>query len=102
MSLSKQYLKTKSLCKVTFCVPEKACRSAEHIALVGDFNQWDEKVSPMQKQKSGDFKLTLTLPVQQSYQFRYLYDDVVWENDWEADHYIATGVSDAENSVVIV
>jgi len=102
MSLSKQYLKKKLLCKVTFRVPKKASRLAEHIALVGDFNQWDPKASPMQKQKSGDFKLILKLPVQQSYQFRYLYDGVIWENDWDADQYVATGVSDAENSVVIV
>jgi len=102
MSLSKHYLKTKPLCKITFRVPKEACRSATHIALVGDFNHWDPEASPMQKQKSGDFKLTLKLPANHNYQFRYLYDGTVWENDWEADQYIATGVGDAENSIVVV
>ena len=38
MSVQKQYLKTKSVCKVTFNLPKDVARSAGSVYLVGDFN----------------------------------------------------------------
>ena len=102
MSLSKRYLKSRPLCKVTFRIPSKACNCAKKITLAGDFNDWETESLPMKQLKSGDFTLTLDLPTEQSYQFRYLYDGQVWENDWEADEYIPSGVGNTENSVVII
>ena len=56
----------------------------------------------MKPLKSGDFTSMLELDTEQSeYQFRYLYDGKVWENDWEADAYIANSAG-TENSVVRV
>ncbi len=40
MAISKQYLKTKPACKVTFVVPAEQAASAESVVLVGEFNDW--------------------------------------------------------------
>ena len=102
MSLKKQTLKTRPICKVTFRVPKEAAKSAESIHIVGDFNDWDKTATPMKSLKSGDFTSTLELDTSKTeYQFRYLYDGKTWENDWEADAYIANSEG-TENSVVKV
>lgn len=100
MSLKKQYLKSRPMCKVTFRVCKEAANHAQSIHLVGDFNSWDMKAIPMKALKSGDFTATIDLPVDKpEYQFRYLYDQSVWENDWEADNYIPNGLN-GDNSIV--
>lgn len=96
--LKKQFLKTKDLCKVTFYTP--AAIEAETIFLVGDFNEWDEQASPMEKLKDGRFKMTLELEQGREYQFRYLVNSSEWHNDWEADKYVPNPYS-GDNSVVI-
>jgi hypothetical protein len=58
--------------------------------------------APMKKLKNGDFTTTVSLAKDSKYQFRYLLDDKAWENDWEADAYIPSPVSYADNSVVQV
>ncbi|MFW5901749.1 MAG: isoamylase early set domain-containing protein [Thermodesulfobacteriota bacterium] len=102
MSLKKQYLKSRPVCKVTFRLGRQAASEAERVHLVGDFNKWQTDETPMKRLKSGDFSVTLDLPVNQSYQFRYLIDQNVWENDWEADQYVPSGIAANENSVVVV
>lgn len=102
MSLKKQYLKTRPVCKVTFRLPTEAAKNAETANLVGDFNEWHPKKTPMKKLKNGSFTVTLDLPVNQEYQFRYFLNQKTWENDWEADKYVPSGVSNSENSVVVV
>lgn len=102
MSLKKQYLKSKPVCKVTFRISKNEARNAEKVRLVGDFNEWDERTVPMKKLKNGDFTTTLTLPVSSDYQFRYLLNDKEWENDWQADQYVPSPVSFEDNSVVSV
>lgn len=102
MSIKKQYLKTRPVCKVTFRVNKDEAESADKIYLVGEFNQWDVKATPMKRLKSGDFTKTVELDTgRPEYQFRYLTDKGTWENDWEADNYIPNGI-DGENSVVRV
>ncbi len=102
MSLKKQYLKTRPICKVTFRLPQEAAKKADSANLVGDFNEWDPRKTPMKKLKNGAFTITLDLPVNREYQFRYFLDHRTWENDWEADRYVPSGVSNSENSVVVV
>ena len=102
MSIKKQYLKSKPICKVTLSLPKEAAPNAKKVALVGEFNDWDKQSTPMRKLKSGVFKTTINLDVGQEYQFRYLIDGEKWENDWAADKYIGNGVSYEENSVVVV
>ncbi|ABW66660.1 isoamylase early set domain-containing protein [Desulfosudis oleivorans] len=102
MSMKKQYLKGKKMCKVTFRVPGKASMGAKTVNLAGDFNHWSVTDSPMKKLKNGDFTLTLNLKTGKEYQFRYLMDEKVWENDWEADKYVRSEYGNCENSVVVV
>jgi 1,4-alpha-glucan branching enzyme len=99
--LKKQYLKAKHLCKVTFRLPKDAAPEAETVTLVGDFNGWSMEETPMQKLKSGDFKLTLDLECAREYRFKYLIDSNRWENDWCADKY-APNEHGGDDSVVIV
>ena len=97
--IKKQFLKSKPVCKATFTFPVEAAPTAETIEILGDFNNWKEGVK-MKKQKNGIFKATVELKTGKEYQFRYLIDGETWENDWEADKYIATPYGD-ENSVII-
>jgi 1,4-alpha-glucan branching enzyme len=102
MSIKKDYLKSKLVVKVTFHMSRKAVNDADKVYLVGDFNNWDERATPMDRQKNGDFQVTLALEPGKVYQYRYLLNGTVWENDWYADEYVPTPYGDCENSVVIL
>ena len=102
MSLQKRYLKSRPESKVTFRLPAEAAPEGTAVYLVGDFNNWDPTATPMERLKSGDYKVTLDLPVERTYAFRYLIDGQVWENDWEADAYAPSGLGHEENSLVEV
>lgn len=102
MSLKKQYLKTKNVCKVTFRFPKAAAPKAKTVHIVGEFNNWSTVETPMRRLKNGEFKVVLDLSPGQAYQFRYLIDQTRWENDWGADQYVKNDFGDCENSVVAV
>ena len=96
--LKKQYVKSKPVCKVTFTLPPQI--KAETAYLVGDFNNWDEKATPMKKaKKDGQFSVTLELDKDHEYQFRYLINGTEWHNDWNADKYVPNPFI-GDNSVV--
>jgi 1,4-alpha-glucan branching enzyme len=94
--LKKQFLKSKPVCKVTFYLPDSI--EGDEAYLVGDFNDWNEDATPMDRLKDGRFKVTLNLDAGMEYQFRYLVDGE-WHNDWEADKYTPNPFS-GDNSVV--
>ncbi len=100
VSLTKKYLKTKPVCKVTFKLQKQECQSANSAILSGEFSDWQPIA--MKKLKSGDFTVTLDLEKDKQYQFRYLLDENKWENDWQADGYIPSPISYEDNSVVVV
>ncbi|WP_088328941.1 isoamylase early set domain-containing protein [Lacimicrobium sp. SS2-24] len=102
MSVKKQYLKSKPVCKVTFKLSKEEARTAHQVRLVGDFNDWNTQAPPMKRLKNGAFTATLDLPKGGQYQFRYLLDDKEWENDWCADDYVPSPLSWDDNSVVRV
>jgi 1,4-alpha-glucan branching enzyme len=89
MSLKKQYLKSKPICKVTFRLPQSAVKGAKKVHLVGEFNNWDHKSTPLKKLPDGSFSIALSL-----------LDGKTWENDWEADGYVHTEIPGVENSIV--
>ncbi len=96
MAIKKQYLKNKSICKVTFSIMAK---DADKVAVIGDFNDWDAKAAPLKKLKNGTFKGTVNLQMGQSYEFRYAVDgDYV--NDEEADAYLWNDFAAGENGVL--
>ena len=100
MSIKKQYLKTKPVCKVTFRISEEIGNSAGTAHVVGEFNNWDFYSTPMKKLKKGAFTATLNLEKGREYQFRYLLDNKNWENDASADGFMPTPFGDSENSVI--
>lgn len=102
MSLKKQYLKSKPVCKVTFKLSKEEAKNAENVRIVGDFNDWDLSATPMKKLKNGSFSSTVVLSKDAQYEFRYLLDNKEWENDWNADAYVPSPVSFDDNSVVAV
>ncbi|WP_019671108.1 isoamylase early set domain-containing protein [Eudoraea adriatica] len=96
MSIAKQYLKTKPICKVTFTVPAK---DAEKVAVVGDFNNWNPKGSMLKKLKNGTFKGTFDLPKEKTFEFKYIVDgDFI--NETEADRYQWNDFAGSENAVL--
>ncbi|MGB1009640.1 MAG: isoamylase early set domain-containing protein [Thiolinea sp.] len=100
MSIKKQYLKSRPVCKVALRVSKEAAGDAETIHVVGDFNEWNTDTTPMKALKSGEFTCTLELSTEQdTYEFRYLLDGKQWENDWDADAYVPN-VMTTENSVI--
>lgn len=103
MSLKKQFLKSKPVCKVTFALTKEEAKNASEIKVLGDFNEWNTTDGvEMKKFKNGNFKATIDLAVNEEYQFKYLLDGEVWENDTEADKYVENGVSYDGNSVVVL
>jgi hypothetical protein len=56
----------------------------------------------MKRLKSGDFTITIDLNINKEYQYRYLIDEMIWENDWQADKYVSSPYGDCDNSVVVV
>lgn len=102
MSIKKKTAKGKTVCKVTFELPKEAAQGAKQVEVVGDFNNWDTANGlPMKESKSGSFTASVDLEGGKEYAFRYLIDGSRWENDWEADKYVASEFG-SENSVVVV
>lgn len=99
--IKKSLDKSGSICRVTFRLPAQAAPGAKTVTIVGDFNGWNERSTPMRKLKSGDFTLTIPLKAGRSYAFRYLIDGTRWENDWMADGY-ETNPHGTDNSVVVL
>ena len=101
MSLKKQFLKSKPVCKVTFLMDKETVSGANKVELLGEFNNWNtaEPVS-MKKLKNGSFKAIIDLPTEKEYQFKYLLDGEKWINDESADKYVNNGIDAEENSVL--
>jgi len=102
MSIKKQFLKSKPVCKVTFRIPEELGNSAKTAHVVGEFNNWGFFSNPMKKLKNGAFTATLDLEQGREYQFRYLLDKTNWENDEDADKAVSTPFGDSKNSVIVI
>lgn len=98
MAITKQYLKSKPICKVTFSIETE---DAKEVSVVGSFNGWDAKATPLKKLKSGTFKGALDLEIDNSYEFKYIVDGA-FVNDSAADSYVWNDFASADNSVVNV
>lgn len=98
MSVKKQFIKTKPVCKVTFSVEAKEANVA---SVIGDFNNWDPKEGELSKLKNGTFKGVFDLPKDASYEFKYLVDGA-YVNDSEADSFKWNEFAGAENGVLTV
>ncbi len=99
MSLKKQFLKSKPVCKVSFRLDAPEASGAKTVQLLGDFNNWDKTAKPMTALKTNDFTATLELETGKAYEFRYLINGSVWKNDPQADYFAANNYGQ-ENSVI--
>ena len=98
MSIKKQFIKTKPVCKVTFSVEAKEANVA---AVVGDFNNWNPAEGELSKLKNGTFKGVFELNKDASYEFKYVIDGA-YVNDSEADSFVWNEFAGTENGVVTV
>jgi 1,4-alpha-glucan branching enzyme len=80
MSIKKQFVKTKPVCKVTFSVEAKKANTA---SVVGDFNNWDQEAGALNKLK------------------KYVVDGQ-FVNEPEADSFRWNDYAGAENSVLSI
>lgn len=94
----KAEVKAASKVKITFELPKAAVENAETVAVLGDFNNWQEG-APLKKQKDGSFKATIELEKGRSYEYRFLINGEQWENSWNAESYKPTPFG-TYNSVV--
>jgi 1,4-alpha-glucan branching enzyme len=102
MSIKKQFLKTKPICKVTFRLSKDIVQNAKTVNIVGEFNNWNKNQTVMKKLKNGSFVITVDLETDREYQFRYLIDKHTWINDDEPDKLVSSGFTGSDNSVVMV
>lgn len=96
MPISKQYLKSKPVCKVTFTVPAKEANS---VSVAGEFNEWNTEAVQLKKLKNGTFKGTVDLPKDKRFEFKYVVDGQ-WTNESEADGYQWNDFAATENSIL--
>lgn len=96
MAITKQFLKSKPVCKVTFTVPAE---EASEVKVVGSFNEWNAESTPLKKLKNGSFKGAVNLDKGQSYEFRYWIDGA-YVNDEQADAYQWNDFAGADNCVL--
>jgi 1,4-alpha-glucan branching enzyme len=93
--LNKRFFKTKNEAEVTF---EFSHPQAEQVSLLGEFNNWQPLAMKFNK-KQGVFKCKQRLALDQQFHFRYLINGTIWDNDHQADGYIANDFG-TENSIV--
>ena len=98
MSIKKQFIKSKPVCKVTFSIEAK---EADQVAVVGDFNNWNPEEGALSKLKNGTFKGVFDLNKDAAYEFKYLVDGE-YINESEADSYKWNEFAGTENSVLEV
>lgn len=98
MALKKQYLKSKPVCKVTFSI---LAEDAKKVSVVGSFNKWSTKATPLKKLKNGTFKGTVDLDTENTYEYKYIVDGA-YVNDDAADAYAWSDFASTDNSVVNV
>ena len=72
---------------------------ATNVAVVGEFNGWEPERNPMKRRKDGAWSVTIRLPKNQRYEFRYVVDGDRWICDEEADALVPNPFG-GHNSVV--
>lgn len=84
-------------------LPAQALEGAKGAVVLGDFNNWTpSKEFELKKQKDGSFKTVISLEEGKTFQYRFLLDNGVWENDYNAQHYSPASGLYVDNSVITV
>jgi 1,4-alpha-glucan branching enzyme len=93
--LTKRFFKTKDEVEVTF---EFSREGLNTVALAGEFNDWQPMSMKLNKKEKA-FRTKIRLPKGEEFKFKYLLNEDEWENDYQADKYIANSLG-TEDSVV--
>jgi 1,4-alpha-glucan branching enzyme len=93
--LTKKFFKSKQEAEVTF---EFNVSQTDKVQLVAEFNNW-QPLDMKYVKKDKVYRTKVRLPKDRKFHFRYLINDNVWENDHQADAYIANAFG-SDNSVV--
>ncbi len=103
MPITKKYLKSNKVCKVTFKLEAEKVLKAKKVELLGSFNEWKpSKETTMRKLKDGSFTKTLDLSTASEYQFRYNVDGKAWVNESQSDNEVYNGFGAETNSVIVL
>jgi len=103
MPITKRYLKSKPVCKVTFKIPPEIGINYKKANILGSFNNWNYNSHRMKKLvKDGSFSIVIDLEKDKEYEFKYLLDDKDWLNEADADKQVTTHFGDSSNSIVSV
>ncbi|HEY5368671.1 MAG TPA: isoamylase early set domain-containing protein [Hanamia sp.] len=88
---------------IIFMLPAQALEGATGAVVLGDFNNWTpSKEFELKKQKDGSFKTVVSLEEGRTFNYRFLLDNGVWENDYNAQNYAPASGLYVENSVITV
>lgn len=101
--ISTSYVKSRNTCKVIFTIPQEELPKdleVKSAAVVADFNEWSIIANPMDFVKGVGYRTAIELAPNQSYEYRYLLNDVEWYNDWKAHSYTPNRLHNADNCVV--
>ncbi len=102
--ISKKYIKSRKVAKVTFELPRTELPEGlevESAHLVGEFNDWDPVATEMKySEKKKAYWTTVDLEPGREYQFRYLINDEQWCNEWAADDYAPNSFGE-DNCIVV-
>ncbi len=94
--ISKDYTPKRTVCKVTFSLPSGKAENS--VSLVGDFNEWDTNSNKLEL-KGDQWQTTVRMTPGSETRFRYFIDGHSWENDEQADSFVANDFG-TEDSVV--
>jgi 1,4-alpha-glucan branching enzyme len=83
--------------EVTFTLPTAI--EAESAFLVGDFNDWSLSATPLLRTSDRNWTVTIRLPLNRIFEFRYYVNNGEWQNDWSADGYKKNPYG-SDNSVI--
>jgi 1,4-alpha-glucan branching enzyme len=97
MALTKRFFKTKDEVEVTFQVDRPELESVD---LVAEAFGWQPMAMKRADRGKGPFRLRVRLPKNGAVQFRYIFDQTIWENDEAADAYWPSDRG-SDNSVVL-
>ena len=98
--IERQYSKDKSKCTINFRVSAEFAAGASSIAVVGSFNNWNEKSHLLSKDENGDFCLDVEVETGHQYEFKFIVDESQWVNALNADSYVWSEYGNCDNSVI--
>jgi len=99
--IERKYSKDKSKCRINFRLPNDFAPGVRCITVAGSFNGWDRYSHPLKKLKNGEFSVVVEVKAGVEYEFRFIIDDVRWENPWNADRYVWSDHGNCDNSVIV-